>query len=547
MSAAAKVKTSSKEKATTSKAPASYKKLSKGQANKTESAKKTATKYFDAFLATKLLPSFNVSLQRKEAFLLDKGLYQEFGTYLVEVAVDVSKKPLTVDNAKGVFGNIVTTAQGVFPAHHTFHGGLDNWYSNTRSAIHTKIYTRLIDKGESVDNKNEKPLAIELMTQMVEALWRKGDVVSMGKASMIISSYNAIGRGGEVAFSNVRKWSHCLQYNTLDTEWSERKTLEGDHMGLFAHCFLPEMCVLYHLSGWVMMGGPVVSQIHDEPGWVYPTLARNPVTAADRMSDNMREAIKEIPEYAHRASEFSSTMLRCSSAQHVFDCPALRFNPLPAAARGGWEMKALGGNLFVYVHQLLGCSNIAGKILAGVLDPFRCHHQPKLVFCDDRAADELVQVVEKMIVMLYTEVVPEIAPGHRLWQVGKLFFAVELMWFSDFVMKYKKGLRIEKLVEVGGRAGLGTSRAAVINKISEWGHQVKTQFRLANELEKVAGNHQPTEVLIDNMVRLQAQNDLMKVELSELRQVNSVVFLRASGRAIFPFSPFSIFSAPSLL
>jgi hypothetical protein len=49
------------------------------------------------------------------------------------------------------------------------------------------------------------------------------------------------------------------------------------------------------------------------------------------------------------------------------------------------------------------------------------------------------------------------------------------------------------------------------------------------------------------MVRLQAQNDLMKVELSELRQVNSVVFLRASGRAIFPFSPFSIFSAPSLL
>ena len=505
-------------------APKEYKKLDKGQADKTEAAKKTATKYFDSFLETKQLPPFKASLLKKDEFLCDKGLYQEFATYLVDTALDVKLKRLSVDNAKGIFGNIVTMAQTTFSAHHTFHAGLDNWYANTRSAIHTKIFTRLIDNGDPIDTKNDKSLSFELLSQMVEVLWQKNDIVSIGKASMIINSYNAIGRGGEVAFSNFRKWSHCMQYNTLDAEWSERKTLEGDHMGFFAHCMRPEMCLLYHLSGWLIVRGPFSSQIHGEPDWIYPTIARNPVTAADRLTDYIREAMKDIPEYAHRASEVSSTMLRSSPAHHVFEHPSLKFNPIPTAARGGWDMKGIGGNVFVYVNQLLGCINVAGKILAGVKDPFRPYHQPMLVFCGDGATDELVQMVETIIVMLYTEVVPEIAPGRRLWQVGQLFFAVELMWFSDYMIKYKKGLRIEKLIETCGRAGLATSRTELITKISDWGRQVKTKFRLDNELEKVAGGHQPTKMLIDNMVRLQGQNDLLKEEVASLRQVNVMFF-----------------------
>ena len=243
-------------------APKEYKKLDKGQADKTEAAKKTATKYFDSFLETKQLPPFKASLLKKDEFLCDKGLYQEFATYLVDTALDVKLKRLSVDNAKGIFGNIVTMAQTTFSAHHTFHAGLDNWYANTRSAIHTKIFTRLIDNGDPIDTKNDKSLSFELLSQMVEVLWQKNDIVSIGKASMIINSYNAIGRGGEVAFSNFRKWSHCMQYNTLDAEWSERKTLEGDHMGFFAHCMRPEMCLLYHLSGWLIVRGPFSSQIH---------------------------------------------------------------------------------------------------------------------------------------------------------------------------------------------------------------------------------------------------------------------------------------------
>ena len=64
----------------------------------------------------------------------------------------------------------------------------------------------------------------------------------------------------------------------------------------------------------------------------------------------------------------------------------------------------------------------------------------------------------------------------------------------------------------------------MITKISDWGRQVKTRFRLDNALEQVAGGHQPTEVLLDNVVRLQGQNDLLKEEVANLRQVNVMVF-----------------------
>ena len=103
--------------------------------------------------------------------------------------------------------------------------------------------------------------------------------------------------------------------------------------------------------------------------------------------------------------------------------------------------------MFEYITLILPAITVAGKVLAGVRNPFQKVCQPRLVFFDN-ADDILRNIVYAVIIELYVLHYPTMAPNKHLWILARTLFAVELMWLPEVAMKYPKNIRIIGLSEV---------------------------------------------------------------------------------------------------
>ena len=495
---------------------------------KTLTGRATAGKYFNLFLQTigKTL-GFDAYLIMKADFLCDVTTFQRFGYWLMEFAVSLKdkKSALTADNAGGIITHICTTAAKNFPDHATWQkNGLDRWYADLKNDLNDKMYKRMQMQG-IVSGGGALPIGNNMMRTLTAALFLVGTHAALVKVAVFQVSRSAGGRGGEVSLADWTTGTMCEVVRSFEQNWNKMKTKRADMTNHFVSHDGPETCVIYALSALAMFGGCLGGVWpHGNRGFMFPDLAVNPATAADKVTEYLREAMSLCNDFKDRTTEFSSTGLRSGAMEDIVMNADVMMNPSVAAFRSSHDPANLC-RVIKYLEIGRAASAVGGRAIAGWPRPFLAIVPPFLAFLNNAndfssgitAEGHDFEFVQTLLVRLYVQNVPDMAPGKRLFGAANFFLAVELMWLPHMVQHYPDNIRIQHLVATAiasidqnsQERVLMTSRKMLI-RLVEYGKTIRSRFLQDNAAIEVRSSNEPVEVLVSQVVFLQTQNQQLQ-------------------------------------
>ena len=515
---------------------------------KTLSARATATKYFNEFLHTIGKPlGLDAYLLINDSFLCEPDTFRRFGYWLMEYAVTIKtpRVPLTADYASAIITSICTKVAKQFPEHHTWQKNeLNRWYADLKNDLNDKMYKRMQMQG-IVSGGGALPVGTKMMRTLSAALFLVGTHAALVKMAVLLVSRSAAGRGGEVALAEWTSAAMCEVVQSFEHNWNKMKTKRCDVTNHFVSHDGPETCVIYALSALAMFGGCLGGiWPYGNRAFMFPDLALNPVTAADKVTDYLREAMALTNEYKDRKDEFSSGGLRGGALDEIVMNKDVMLNPSVAAFRTSHDPANLC-RVFKYLDITRACTMVGGLAIAGWPLPFLKIVPPFLAFlnnADDFGAGITAEghdfeFVQNLMVRLYVQVVPDMAPGKRLWGMAKFFLAVELMWLPITVQRYSGNIRIQRLVDAAiasivDQQSLERTRMTfhrMLTKLVEWGKVIRHRFLLDNAAVEVRSSNQPVEVLVAQVVSLQTQNQ----ELQHVRPYDCIEFFNYPNHKMF--------------
>ena len=286
------------------------------------------------------------------------------------------------------------------------------------------------------------------------------------------------------------------------------KTKRADMTNHFVSHDGPETCVIYALSALAMFGGCLGGVWpHGNRGFMFPDLAVNPATAADKVTEYLREAMSLCNDFKDRTTEFSSTGLRSGAMEDIVMNADVMMNPSVAAFRSSHDPANLC-RVIKYLEIGRAASAVGGRAFLNNANDFSS---------GITAEGHDFEFVQTLLVRLYVQNVPDIAPGKRLFGAAKKFLAVELMWLPHMVQHYPDNIRIQHLVATAIASidqnslerVLMTSRKMLI-KLVEYGKTIRSRFLQDNAAIEVRSSNEPVEVLVSQVVFLQTQNQQLQ-------------------------------------
>jgi len=253
----------------------------------------TALKRFKQFLETKqiLTPIDELSVE----FVCNIRTWEEFGTYLAKFAMKKDEDLLMWGAAKVN----LTQAKVYFERNERYSGNQiwidQKWYSDIRDAVEKTILHRCVELGIPLVEKAD-PVGRELMRDMCDAYMKRGTSEDFQWRAATLTTFLAVGRAGEVAFSsyNLARWNTV--YNCLFLEWSEIKTNAQKPMNFFPDAEHMELDFYHAMACYFIVGAGSSSITSSEDmvqDWIFPFLRTN---TSSKMADSMRSlAVPGVP------------------------------------------------------------------------------------------------------------------------------------------------------------------------------------------------------------------------------------------------------------
>ena len=505
-----------------------YERSGRGLSENTNKTIDYAKRYFNIFAATKELPTFDELLNNRNEILCDIGFWQQLATWLHTFARLLSdqEKSLNAAVALGFLSALTTLASRAFPDHRTFDkNSFNTWYTDIRQDVQKQILRREIRDG---DDGGEELLALSpgQLKAISKRLNEDGSADALTKVCALQLSFMCVGRPGEFVYVTSEKIGFNYELQTLELWWSDRKNLTQYKIPLTVGVDKYQ-CALYAMAGMLLIGctSSAVRPI-DKGTFLFVKQAQTPDTAAAYLNNAVKEGVAPYVTAAELPM-FVGKSLRRGGVSLLLLHKALQHDVLPALCMGNWEMQC---RMFIYFGEPGKETKraIAARALAGWQDVY-CQPIPPR-FAVDGVFTETV--IERLVVHAYCEHLAEMAPGRRLFRVGYLLLALEVMWLAEVIAEIwgvrpishdllnRLPLRVRVLLDVAVKAGLGENgrtRPAVLELLMGQSIQINLQFRRENTIDHVVRTEQPPlDLVVARFAEIQREN-------RELRQVPLVI------------------------
>ena len=352
------------------------------------------------------------------------GLFQRFGTYMKDTARKSDGTQYKPSAAVQYLSTAKEVTMKAFPNALIFQTAvLDTWYPQLRHALEKSILRDFFARGEPPFEKST-PIDHRLLALICEALLEEGSAESMRRRSALVTTFYAIGRGGEVALTSWKSAFWYYDQCCVVLDWNELKTGEADYMAFFFNLKDISICYYSALADYLICGGSDATGLSTDAdgGWMYSDLARKG-SAATALTTYIRDAITLIPQRKGDAKNYESTGLRMGGGNGVILHPQTKFEHL--IALGGWEAKGVS-NAFGYCGFELPVVVVGAKALAEWPNPHSLVVPPTCA-CLALTQDEKY-ALDKLKNRLFTAVVPQLAGTNGLEHVADTLMAIKLRY-----------------------------------------------------------------------------------------------------------------------
>jgi Phage integrase SAM-like domain len=262
-----------------------------GKSSALQRGKSAALTHFNSFLATKLMSKYD---QLSEDEITSK-LFQEFGTYLATVAKDSkTNKPLSIGGCTNYLSYVKTTFEQKYPKSIIWNTALGGWYTSLRVALEKKVRVDTVRRGDFVVER-ATPLGARTLEEINHYYMGQGSKEGIKRIAALNMTRFAVGRSGEVSIASWKTTQWCNQYENQYTVWGELKTGDSDPMNFMNHLSSYLLCPIYAMSGYLLTKADMATKTNNlEDGYIFPDLARSPLSANEIMTRYVREGYRAV-------------------------------------------------------------------------------------------------------------------------------------------------------------------------------------------------------------------------------------------------------------
>ncbi len=502
---------------------------SKGEAPATIGGRNAALVHFNDFLRTKLLPPFD-ELSKEQ--ICNKSLWQEYGTYLSEFAKKKTKvRPtLYIVCCKHNFTYIVNdflSQEDDFlsdgTALNAFSGpkemarvkfGEDRcwldqniWCGRIRLDIKNVVLKRCIELGIQTSKKS-KPIGRDALLDLNRAMLQLPSPAEQRTAITFRLAFNmtfqAVGRGGECAYSSYNKSHWDTVYNAWCMTWYCQKTNAVKNMSLFCDAQRYELDIFHSLCCYWILGADSSHVQHTDVGrdWIFPAL---------KSADNKGVATK-LSKHLKKMAALTASVPRDVTAKSlrvgaVGEILTRTGDVVVGTVRGGWGGQLSGVATILEYHMESDYTlSIGGKALAGWADPKKPVFPPS---CDTITASMTTDQVahfHSFLRFLFSAVHFNImdSPLHPL---ALCMWASFVQYLPQFIEHCGRGHVVMTTVETATR-----KFGYTLSMLRQWGEAVHSDWQLRNVLNaEQSSDLGPVVVkLQQEVINLQKQVQLME-------------------------------------
>lgn len=200
-------------------------------------------------------------------------------------------------------------------------------------------------------------------------LLERGTVKAIEMRAALVTSFHAVGRGGDAGLLTWGALSWDYDEENLSGTWAQQKVFNVLDINFFADANDYNIDEYHCLACYCIVGGGgrFLGPNNANKGWVLPNLAAGSATSI--LTAYLKECASQIPELH---GDVTATDLRAGSLCEIVYAEGGGLEV--AIARGGWKGKGESlSALFEYLMNTNLSISIGGRILAGYLNPrVRC-------------------------------------------------------------------------------------------------------------------------------------------------------------------------------
>jgi hypothetical protein len=130
----------------------------------------------------------------------------------------------------------------------------ESWCTSINKGIERNISERCFNLGISICEK-APPIGRELLKRIACALILQNDIEGYEKRAVIVMTFLAVGRSGEVASTSWNSAYWNLDDENLTLDWNERKTNRQTQMNFFCDCQSYEIDFYHSIACYILLGG----------------------------------------------------------------------------------------------------------------------------------------------------------------------------------------------------------------------------------------------------------------------------------------------------
>jgi hypothetical protein len=238
---------------------------------------------------------------------------------------------------------------------------------------------------------------------------QQGTAISTAKRFALVMTFQAVGRSGEVALTNMdnesASWDEDSECLILD--WSEVKTTRQKTINFFCDYSNFELDFYHAFACYLCCGGglmfPGNSKIDVQTNcWLFPNLRSNHTSAASVITEYIREGVRESNGSNRQYTDkVSGTSLRIGATNFMAHHPTTDI--MQCILRGGWDFTGMT-NFFEYIlHTNYGLS-VGGRALAGWPDSRQACYPPRM--------DKIFETMKDEEMSKFKNLIHELVPFH---------------------------------------------------------------------------------------------------------------------------------------
>uniref|UniRef100_A0A7S3H495 Uncharacterized protein n=1 Tax=Spumella elongata TaxID=89044 RepID=A0A7S3H495_9STRA len=485
----------------------------KGEAPATINGRNSALVHFNDFLSTKKLPNFD---QLSADQLCIESLWQEYGTYLSEFAKKKNKDDdfLSDGTALNALSYPKELARIKYPGHNVWQTQ-KTWVARIRIDIRNVVLRRCIELGIQTSKKS-KPIGrdalLELNGVMLKISGAAEQRASITFRLAINMTFQAVGRGGECAYSSYKKSHWDSVYRAWCMTWYCQKTNAVKNMSFFCDAHRFEIDIFHSLCCYWILGADSSHVKHTDVDrdWIFPSL---------KSADNKGVATK-ISKHLKRMAALTQSVPRDVTAKSlrvgsVGEMLTSTGDVVVGTVRGGWGGQLAGVATILEYHMESDYTlSIGGKALAGWSDPKKPVFPPSCDAITATMSTEQVAHFHNFLRYLFNAVHFDIvnSPLHPL---AFCMWASFVQYLPQFIALCGRDHVVMVTLETANR-----KFGYTLTQLRQWGELVNTDWKLRNVLnvEKATDLGPVVTKLQEEVINLQKHVKLLERTSAEQHQ-----------------------------